>query len=315
MSDTRRAVLDALADGPTPGPALADELGVSRAAVWKHVDALRDAGFTIDSGHDGYTLAGVPDYGGLAVSVDLDAPFTIEHHDSLPSTNDRARERAADGTRDTVVLATRQTSGRGRRDRSWESPAGGVWASLVLGPDLPPARVPLLTFAAAVAVTDAAREAGVDAAIKWPNDVVVPGEPAARGNRKLAGILTEMEGEASRVSWVVVGLGVNVNVDPAALAPGATSVRALAGETDRRVFVQRVLERFDALRGRPEAALAAWRERAATLGEHVRITQDDDNTITGRAVDVTAHGALVVATGGESTTVVHAGDCQHVRPA
>jgi len=313
MNDTRRAVLDALADGPTPGPAIADALDVSRAAVWKHVEALREAGFAVESGDDGYVLADVPEYGGPAVEFRLEAPFDVEYHDAVASTNDRARELATEGAEDVVVLADRQTGGRGRRDREWSSPAGGVWASLVLRPDLPPARVPLLTLAAAVAVTDAAREAGVDAAIKWPNDVVVPDEASERGGRKLAGVLTEMEGEASRVSWVVVGTGVNANVDPAALDGEATSVRAEAGDVSRRVFVQRVLERFDELRADPDGVLDTWRERAATLGQRVRVDLGDE-TVEGDAVDVTEHGALVVATD-DGERVVHSGDCQHLRPA
>ncbi|MCD2204245.1 biotin--[acetyl-CoA-carboxylase] ligase [Halobacterium sp. KA-6] len=313
MNETRRAVLDALAGGPIAGPALADDLGISRTAVWKHVEALREAGFEVESAPEGYTLAGVPEYGAEAVEFGLDAPFDVEYHDALPSTNDRARELAASGTSDVVVLADRQTGGRGRRGREWSSPPGGVWMSLVLRPDVPPARVPLVTLAAAVSVTDAAREAGVDAAIKWPNDCIVPRDGTERGGDKLAGVLTEMEGEASRVSWVVVGVGVNVNVDPEELGPDATSVRAEAGDVERRVFVQRVLERFHEVRDDPDAVLDAWRDRAATLGQRVRV-ETANGDVVGDAVDVTEHGALVVETA-DGRTVVHAGDCQHLRPA
>ena len=312
MNDTRRAVLDALADGPVPGPALADDLGVSRNAVWKHVEALRDAGFEIASGDDGYDLVGVPAYGGATVEFGLDAPFSVEYHDAVGSTNDRARELAADGAEDVVVLADEQTGGRGRLDRGWSSPSGGVWLSLVLRPDLPPARVPALTLAAAVAVTDAAREAGAPAEIKWPNDVLV-GTEGPRGGRKLAGILTEMEGEADRVSWVAVGIGVNADVPAESLPEGATSLRNEVGAVDRRVFVQRLLERFDDLRGDPEAAVEAWRDRAATLGQRVRIDRGDDEVV-GEAVDVAFPGALVVETD-EGRVRVHAGDCEHLRPA
>jgi BirA family biotin operon repressor/biotin-[acetyl-CoA-carboxylase] ligase len=312
MNETRRRVLDALADGPVTGPALAQRLDVSRAAVWKHVEALRDAGFDVDSEPAGYTLIGVPDYGGPVVEYQLDAPFEVEYHDTIPSTNDRARELAADGASDVVVLADRQTGGRGRRGREWSSPAGGVWMSLVVRPHLPPARAPTLTLAAAVAVTDAARNAGVPVEIKWPNDCLVPGD-GERGGAKLAGVLTEMEGEASRVSWVVLGVGVNVDVDPGDLAGDATSVRAEGGDVDRRAFVQCTLERFDDLRERPDATLDAWRERAATLGQRVRVETADEE-IVGEATDVTDYGALVVETdAGER--VVHAGDCEHLRPA
>jgi BirA family biotin operon repressor/biotin-[acetyl-CoA-carboxylase] ligase len=360
MNDTRRAVLDRLADGPVAGPALADELGVSRNAVWKHVEALREAGFEIESGDRGYELRAVPVFGGPAVEFGLDAPFEIEYHDAIASTNDRARElaaeratagrsgegtttdripdwtaadSAAEGTRDVVVLADEQTGGRGRLDREWSGPPGGVWLSLALAPDLPPAHVPALTLAAAVAVTDAAREAGVPAEIKWPNDVLVSetsggerteGERAvseqdseargteSRGGRKLAGILTEMEGEADRVSWVVVGVGVNANVSTDRLPEGATSVQAAVGPIDRRVFVQRLLERFDDLRRDPEAAVAAWRDRSATLGQRVRV-ETPSGDVVGEAVDVAFPGALVVETD-DGQERVHAGDCEHLRP-
>ncbi|WP_232686081.1 biotin--[acetyl-CoA-carboxylase] ligase [Halobacterium zhouii] len=312
MNETRRRVLDALADGPVTGPELAERLDVSRAAVWKHVEALRDAGFDVESESGGYALGGVPDYGGPAVEYGLDAPFDVEYHDAVPSTNDRARELATEGASDVVVLADRQTGGRGRRGREWSSPAGGVWMSLVLRPDLPPARAPTLTLAAAVAVIDAAREAGVPAEIKWPNDCLVPGD-GERGGAKLAGVLTEMEGEASRVSWVVLGVGVNVDVDPGDLDGDATSVRAEGGTVDRRAFVQRVLERFHELRERPDAALDAWRERAATLGQRVRV-ETGSGAVVGDAVSVTEYGALVVDTA-DGEQIVHAGDCEHLRLA
>ncbi len=330
MTDTRRAVVRALRDGPVDGPTLAEQLGVSRAAVWKHVEALRDAGFAVTSTPGGYEVTGVPEYGGLAVAYELDAAFDVEYHDALPSTNDRARALAAEGAGDVVVLAGEQTGGRGRRDRAWASPPGGVWVSALLRPDVPPARAPVLTLAMAVAVADAAREAGVDAHIKWPNDVLVgeaprtpnsassegrsPSDRASGGDdRKLAGILTEMEGEAGRVSWVVVGAGVNVNVDGDALPASATSVQAEVGSVERRWFAARLLERFDALRGDPDATLTAWRERASTLGRRVRV-ETPEGVVVGRAVDVTEVGALRVETAdGEKT--VHAGDCQHLRPA
>ena len=315
MNDTRRAVLDAVADGPVTGPALADELDVSRTAVWKHVEALRAAGFAIDSADAGYALASVPEFGGPAVEFGLDAPFAVEYHESVGSTNDRARELAAAGAGDVAVLADEQTGSRGRLDREWSAPSGGVWTSLVLRPALPPAHVPVLTLAAAVATTDAAREAGVPAEIKWPNDILLQSEDETatdRGGRKLAGILTEMEGEADRVSWVVVGIGVNANVDAAELPEGATSLRAEIGDVDRRLFVQRLLERFDELRDDPEAILDAWRDRAATLGQRVRVETADGDVI-GEAVDVALPGALIVDTD-EGRIRVHAGDCEHLRP-
>jgi BirA family biotin operon repressor/biotin-[acetyl-CoA-carboxylase] ligase len=319
MQETRRRVLDALADGPVTGPELAERLDVSRAAVWKHVEALREAGFEVEGTDDGYVLRSVPEYGGPAIEYGLEAEFDVEFHDALGSTNARARELAAEGHDDTVVVAAEQTGGRGRLDREWASPRGGVWLSIVCRPAVPPAQVPIYTLAAAVAVTRAAREAGVPAEIKWPNDVLVR---VGDGERKLCGILTEMEGEADRVSWVVVGIGVNLNVDESDLpaAANATSLRAYRehagheGDTDvpRRLFVQRVLEEFDDLRADPESVLPAWREYASTLGRRVRVGTPGGEVV-GEAVDVAFPGTLVVETD-EGTRRVTAGDCEHLRP-
>ncbi|MCO8243907.1 MULTISPECIES: biotin--[acetyl-CoA-carboxylase] ligase [unclassified Haladaptatus] len=346
MNETRRVVLDALADGPVSGPELADALDISRNAVWKHVEALRTDGFEVESTADGYLLGEVPEFG-PAVEYGLEAPFSVEYHDSIGSTNDRARELAGDGAEDVVVLADEQVGGRGRLKRTWVGPSGGVWMSLVLRPTMPPAHAPLLTLAAAVAVTRAAREAGVPAEIKWPNDVLVSEErvnerqserssddvlvsdegvpvSVANGSKqersscraneynKLSGILTEMEGEANRVSWVIAGIGINVNVAADDLPDGATSVQAEVGAVNRRLFVQRLLEEFDALRSDTDSILPAWRELSATLGQRVRV-ETPDGDVVGTAVDIVMPGALVVETE-EGTVRIHAGDCEHLRP-
>ncbi len=346
MTDTRRALLDALADGPVAGPELADRLGVSRAAVWKQVEALREAGLGIESADDGYRVTDVPEFGGAAIEFGLDAAFDVEFHDSIGSTNERARDLAAEGRADVAVVADEQTAGRGRLDRGWTGPPGGVYCSLLLRPDAPPAHAPVYTLAAAVAVTRAAREAGVDASIKWPNDVLVSraepavplagggeaaGDPAnesqsdssddvlvgdsgERGGMKLCGILTEMEGEADRVAWLIVGVGVNANVAADALPEGATSLQIERGEpVDRRAFTQRLLETFDDLRSDPDSILDAWREHAATLGQRVRV-DTPGGEIVGEAVDVEFPGALVVETDDGERERVTAGDCEHLRP-
>jgi BirA family biotin operon repressor/biotin-[acetyl-CoA-carboxylase] ligase len=311
MNETRQAVLRELDSGVASGPALADRLGVSRAAIWKQIEALREAGFEIESGDSGYELIDVPEFGGSAIEFGLDAPFEVEYHDAIPSTNDRARELAAEGREDVVVAADEQTGGRGRLDRAWSSPSGGVWLSLVLRPEIPPTKAPMFTLAAAVAVTRAAREAGVDASIKWPNDVLVE---TADGDRKLAGILTEMEGEADRIAWLVVGIGVNANVDASALPTGvdATSIREQVGDIDRRLFTQRLLETFDDLRNDVDGILDAWRSHATTLGRRVRI-ETTEGAVVGTAIDISDPGTLVVETDDGQVSVA-AGDCEHLRP-
>ncbi|WP_137288590.1 biotin--[acetyl-CoA-carboxylase] ligase [Natronorubrum halophilum] len=311
MNETRRTILEALADGPVSGPELAESLDISRAAVWKHIDALRDADFEIESGANGYELVAVAAYNGPAVEYELEAPFSVDYHDSLGSTNDRARELANEGASDVVVLADEQVGGRGRLDREWSSPSGGVWLSVVTRPEIAPAQAPLYTLAVSVATARAAREAGVDARIKWPNDVVVPvGEDG--DYRKLSGILTEMEGETDRVDWIIAGPGINANIDADALPEGATSIRDEAGDVDRRRFVQRLLEEFERYRTDLEAVVPAWRELTLTLGQRVRVERPAGELV-GEAVDVTESGALVIETA-DGRETVSAGDCEHLRP-
>lgn len=311
MDEMRRAVLDACAGGPVTAEAVADALGLSQASVCAHVEALRRDGFDVVEVENGYELAGVSGYTGPAIEYGLEAPFSIEHHDRLASTNVRGRKLATDGATDVVVVADEQTGGTGRLDRSWDSPPGGVWLSIVCRPAIESAQVAQYTLAAAVATTETAREAGVDARIKWPNDVVVPAD-TDRGYRKLAGILTEMEADGESVSWLVCGIGVNANVDGDCLPAGATSLREQREDVDRRLFVGRLLERFDAYRSALETVVPAWRERAMTLGQQVRVDRDG-GAVVGRAVDVTDHGALQVETDDGLVTVT-AGDCEHLRP-
>ena len=321
--DTRRALLDALAtdDEPVSGPSVAESLGVSRAAVWKAVEGLREDGFAVESTADGYVPPPDPGYSGPGIAFGLDAPYSVEYHDRVDSTNERARDLAGRGATDVAVIADEQTGSRGRLDREWVAPSGGVWLSVLTRPDVPTARAPLFTLAAAVATTDAAREAGVDAHIKWPNDVLVgdgnDSESAGRGGRKLAGILTEMEGEADRVGWLVVGAGVNANIDPETLPDGATSLSAECGSAvDRRRFAATLLERFAVLTGSPEGldrVLPAWRERSSTVGRRVRV-DTANGSVEGTAVDIAGPGALVVETE-EGRRRVHAGDCEHLRDA
>ena len=305
MNATRRSILDSLADGPVSGPEMAADLDVSRAAVWKHVEALREAGFGIESRGDGYVLSSVPEFGAGSVEYGLSAPVEIEYHDSIPSTNDRARELAVSGADGVAVLADEQTGARGRLDREYASPSGGIWLSLVRRPDLPPARVPIYTLAAAVAAAEALGGVGVDAEIKWPNDVLVDGE-------KLVGILTEMEGEADRVSWIVVGIGINANVDGAAVPEAATTIRERVGDVDRAALTRELLERFEELVSAPEDVLPAWRAAASTLGRRVRV-ETPGGEVVGEAVDVEFPGTLVVATE-DGERRVSAGDCEHLRP-
>ncbi|MDZ7688519.1 MAG: biotin--[acetyl-CoA-carboxylase] ligase [Halobacteriales archaeon] len=308
-------VLDALADGNVvSGGEIAERFDVSRNAVWKHVETLRDAGFVVESTGEGYRLAedGVPEYGGLAVEYRLRqdgrADYVgneIEYHDSVVSTNDIAVERAREGVeKGYVVLADEQTGGRGRRERVWESPSGGVWTSVVLRPEFAPRDASLVTLAASVAVARAVEETGVDATIKWPNDVLVD-------EKKLCGILVEMEADAERISHAVVGVGLNANAKPDVPDASPTSLAEHVGEVDRAVLTANLLAELEDAYESGDEILDEWRERSSTLGRDVRVEMPNE-TVEGVAERIDETGALVLSTG-DGERVVTAGDCVHLR--
>ena len=307
MQETRARILDAVSECPTTGPELAEQLEVTRVAVWKHIEALRESGFEITSSSAGYDLESIPSYGGEAIEFGLEAPFEVEYHDEIGSTNHRARELAAEGAENVAVVSDVQTGGRGRLDRDWTSPSGGIWLSMLLRPTIPSTHAPIITMAAAVATARAVESTGVQPAIKWPNDVLVDG-------KKVAGILTEMEGEADRISWLVVGIGLNANVDESQLPSdsNATSLQAIRGEIDRRACVQTLLESIWALLDDEDEILPAWRSLSGTLGQRVRV-DTPEGTVTGKATDVEFPGALLVETG-DGTERLTVGDCEHLRP-
>jgi BirA family biotin operon repressor/biotin-[acetyl-CoA-carboxylase] ligase len=289
------------ADGPVSGAELARRLGCSRAAVWKHVAALRRAGYAIAARRAaGYQLTGVPDRLGPAeLAPHLRGSWRrIEWRDELDSTQRLARELARGGADEgTTVIAERQTAGRGRLGRHWHSPPGlNLYCSVVLRPALGPAAVPRLALIAGLAVVDAVREvAGLAGALKWPNDVLLDG-------RKVAGILTEMEAEVERVHFVIAGIGVNVNAAdfPPDLAGKATSLRLAGGQpVDRAAFAAGLLA---ALEGRYRRFLAAgfaamrseWEACSALTGKEVRVTAPEGE-VAGRVLGVDDDGALRLA--------------------
>jgi len=316
------AFLAEATDEYVSGEAISDKLGLSRAAVWKHVRALRSRGYRIEAAPSrGYRLAEIPDrLGALEVKPLLnthDLGQVLHCREELESTSDLAKELAEQGAaHGEVVIAEKQTAGRGRRGRTWSSPAGkNLYLSAVLRPQLPPQRAAELTLVASLAVCDACRQAGVDAGIKWPNDVLV-------GGRKVAGILTELAAEPDLVHWVVVGIGVNLNAGrddfPEELRDQATSLALERGQpVPRALFAAALLalleqwldrhaeEGFEAVRG-------AWRERSATLGREVRVDLDGGE-IAGVAEDLDGSGALLVRSGSGLVRVV-AGDVRILRP-
>jgi len=304
------------------GEAISDKLGLTRAAVWKHVEALRAQGYRIDAmPARGYRLAAVPDrLTPLEIRPLLnthDLGQVLHWYEEIGSTSDRAKELAEDGAEHgEVVIAEAQTAGRGRRGRVWVSPPRkNLYFSVVLRPDLPPSRAPELTLVASLALCDALRQAGVAAGIKWPNDVLASG-------RKIAGVLTELAAEPDRVHWVVVGAGVNVNASredfPEELREEATSVLIERGQPAPRALLAAAC--FTALEDwldrHAEEGFApireAWRSRSVTLGREV-VVDEGGRRLSGVAEDIDDAGALLVR-GPAGLERVLAGDVTLVRP-
>jgi BirA family transcriptional regulator, biotin operon repressor / biotin---[acetyl-CoA-carboxylase] ligase len=228
----------------------------------------------------------------------------VFYYATIGSTNDRALELAADGEPEGgLVLAEEQTSGRGRRDRSWHSGARlGIYASVILRPRVPAPRAPLFTFTAAVAVASAIREAcGLEARIKWPNDVLV-------GPRKIAGILGETRGSEPVIREMVVGMGVNVNQTatdfPAVVRDSATSVLIETGSaTDRATVLAAMLEGFErrygmVLRGRSSDVLSEWEALSAAPRGRAVVAEGPDGRIEGSVAGVDEEGALLLLVAG-----------------
>jgi BirA family transcriptional regulator, biotin operon repressor / biotin---[acetyl-CoA-carboxylase] ligase len=287
------------ADEFVSGEAIAEALGISRAAVAKRVDRLRERGFAIAAApRRGYRLDGTPD----ALTADVVAGKLTtawlgrawRHEATVESTNDEAAAWARAGApAGAVVVADEQTRGRGRLGRRWHSPAGAsLYLSAVLRPPLPPHRVPPLTLAAGVAVAEALVAFDVVPALKWPNDVQLDG-------KKVAGILTEMSADLDRVHHVVVGIGVNLNVDafPEELQAIATSLAIGRGApVSRAEFAATLCARLEHQVDRFVAdgsagVVAAWKQHARFFGRRVSVTAGRDR-MEGIAEDLDDDGAL-----------------------
>lgn len=236
------------------GQELADEAGVSRVAVWKAAEALRAAGYAVGStGQGGYVLEEEGDY--LYPWEFPGREHLFRHWAETDSTMERAREMAERGVAGgAVAVAERQTAGRGRSGRTWASPEGGLFFTLLERPDLPVAdhgRLSILAqLAAAAAIGDAT---GSEVKTRWPNDLYIRG-------RKIAGVLTELRGEGDRLTWVTVGVGINVNNAPG--LAGAISCKDLAGQLlSRRNLLAAFLARMEELRreaSNPRELAARW---------------------------------------------------------
>ena len=301
-------ILDLLrqAEGPVSGQWLSHRLGVTRVAVWKQIRALQDAGYEIAAGPKGYRLTHSPD-----AIFPWEFPgreARVHYHAETDSTMSLARDLARGGCpAHSVIVTDRQTKGRGRLDRQWLSPPGGLYFTMVLRPEVPPMAALKLNFAASLEMVRCLnRRYDVPARVKWPNDILV-------GHRKICGMLAEMEAETDRVTFINIGMGINVNNPPDSRAPQAVSLGELVGRPVRRSHL--LSEFLDAFETRCSGDLTSvineWKHLSATIGSRVRV-QTAKGTTSGQAEDIDDDGALMVRDDDGTLNRVLYGDCFHI---
>ena len=292
--------------GIVSGQALSAQLGISRVSIWKHIQKLQALGYDILATAKGYRLKNSPD-----VPYPWEFPgreSRIIYHEELTSTMDAAKNLARKGCPDfTTVIAGRQVSGRGRLKREWLSDKGGLYFTMILRPDLPPVLSFKVSFLASLTLARILNEMfGVDVRLKWPNDLLVD-------ERKISGMLSELEAEADRVAFINVGVGVNVNNDPSAIEPAAISLKAILG---RKVSKKDILARYlDAFEQQMQTAaldrvIEEWKAYTVTLNREVRVVTNRE-VFTGKAVDVDDSGALILKCADGSLQKILYGDCFH----
>lgn len=290
-------------EGFISGEKLSEEFGLSRTAIWKHINSLKEDGYEIESvTRKGYRLLSSPDIinydevkGELTASI---IGKKLIHFQSIGSTNDKAKELATKSEEGTVIVAEEQTSGKGRLGRSWSSPGRkGIYASVILKPDMEPSNAAKLTLLGAAAVALALEDCGIEAMIKWPNDIIING-------KKAAGILTEMSSELGIVNFIILGIGINVNQSdeeiPPELANKATSLKIASGKAiQRKHLIAQVLNRLDELyvqfkeTGDIDQALDICRDRSAVIGKDIIVVQGRKQR-PGHAVSINHDGELMV---------------------
>ena len=320
----RNEILDYFrkADGNfVSGQQISKDLHVSRTAIWKHINVLKERGYIFESStRKGYRLIYAPN---LLTPLEIDSALHTEtfgrhvvYLESTQSTNEEAKKIAREGAEEgTIVVAEEQITGHGRLARGFYSPfAKGIWFSLILRPKFFPMEASKCTLLAAVGVCRGIRRMGLaDAGIKWTNDILVHG-------KKLVGILTLMSASMEKIDYIIMGIGINTGIKknefPEDFREGATSflneginvsrkdlLAAILGELEKEYSIAQD-EGFDKV-------LDDWRALSVTLGQEVRVIFGDDS-YTGKAVDIDRDGCLLVNTGSEVKRVI-AGDVS-IRP-
>jgi BirA family biotin operon repressor/biotin-[acetyl-CoA-carboxylase] ligase len=308
--DIKKDILELLyrADGKIlSGVKISEATQISRVGVWKHINALKESGFSIESNSKGYMLSNPDD---LLLPFCFDDTFKdlIYHFQKVSTTMDTAKALARDGAPHlSCVIAENQTRGRGRLNRQWVSSRGGLWFTLIVKPNLPPPLVYIYNFAASLSLSRVLnRLFDVDVSVKWPNDLLL-------GGRKLSGMLSEMETQADMVKFLVIGIGINVNNNPDNKEFKAVSLK---NDLKQRVSRKQILTEFlYEFQNRiqeidSQNIIDQWKEQTTTIGSRVRV-ETLDRIYEGKAIDVDETGALIIEDDQQKLRKIIYGDCFH----
>jgi BirA family biotin operon repressor/biotin-[acetyl-CoA-carboxylase] ligase len=296
-------------------------LNINKKELKENIEALEEYGYVFNSS---------PELGIQVVeSPNLILPYEIKrglktdyigqnihYFSEIDSTNNVAKKLAEEGAKEgTIIIAETQTRGRGRRGKQWISPAGGVWMSIILRPQIPPSEAPQLTLMTGVAVAETIKKFGLDVGIKWPNDILI-------GSRKVCGILTEANAKFSTLDYVVVGIGIDANVNtenfPSDIQKSATSLKKELNEDIRGPeLVQEFLKIFEDTynefkEGSFPEILGEWRRMSKTIGSYVEVRKQLGKIVRGEAVGITNEGALILELDNGTLRKVISGECLHI---
>lgn len=305
------------------GEELCKTAGVSRAAIWKHVESLREEGYAIEaSPHLGYRLLGTPD---RLIPAEIKWKLKtkvigkeILSYNKVDSTNDIAYELAEKGLKEgSVIIAEEQEKGKGRHGRSWSSPSkGGIYLSVILRPRITPNEISKITLLAAVAAARAVRAVtGLPAMIKWPNDILI-------NHKKVCGILTEMKAEQDTAAFLIIGIGINVNTPLRQLPKGATSLKEEEHKRRRedvsrielaRKLLENLEEDYFLLKKEGfKPIINEWKHLSDMLGSRVKVILQN-RAFEALAHDIDPDGALVVRRDAGTLEKISSGDIIMIR--
>ena len=290
--------------GFVSGQEISEKLGVSRTAIWKYINHIKEDGYEIESiSKKGYRLVTVAN---ILTEEEIQPLLKakiigrkILHFDTIDSTNTKAKELANAGEEHgTIIVSEEQTIGRGRMGRSFVSPKGkGIWMSIILRPEIDPLKISLITQIAAAAVNLALEQFGVNSLIKWPNDIILNG-------KKVCGILTEMSGELTKINYVILGIGINANIDiddfSEEIAEIATSLKIQFGKQfDRKALMAAIINNFEMLydvfekEDNISETIKICRDKSILLGKEIKVIKRNES-LNAKALDLNEEGLLVV---------------------